>query len=138
MFQHQNYSQNLIKFNTLLIGKKAALVILTDGEASDGDIVAAMRPLYQLPVWVVIRLCTDNDQIVDYWNNIDSQIELNMDVIDDPLGEAKEIYEHNKWFTYGEPLHRLREFGNHMYIYVDMYKFIHIHISVYTYKYICK
>jgi len=92
-------------------GKKAALVILTDGEPSDGDIVQIMRPLYQLPVWVVIRLCTDNDQIVDYWNNIDNQIELNMDVIDDPVGEAKEIHAFNNWFTYGEPLHRLREFG---------------------------
>jgi predicted P-loop ATPase/GTPase len=34
-----------------------------------------------------------------------------MDVIDDPVGEAKEIYGFNRWFTYGEPLHRLREFG---------------------------
>ena len=51
-----------------------------------------MRPLKQLPVWVVIRLCTDEDKMVDYWNNIDSVIELNMDVIDDPLGEAREIH----------------------------------------------
>ena len=54
--------------------------------------IAAMRPLEQLPVWVVIRLCTDEDKMVNYWNNIDSAIELNMDVIDDPHGEAKEIY----------------------------------------------
>jgi hypothetical protein len=54
--------------------------------------VAAMRPLEKLPVWIVIRLCTDEDKMVDYWNNIDSVIELNMDVIDDPLGEAKEIH----------------------------------------------
>ena len=51
-----------------------------------------MRPLQHLPVWVVIRLCTDEDKMVDYWNNIDNEIELNMDVIDDPLGEAQEIY----------------------------------------------
>ena len=54
--------------------------------------VAAMRPLQQLPVWVVIRLCTNEDKMVEYWNNIDSAIELNMDVIDDPQGEAAEIY----------------------------------------------
>jgi hypothetical protein len=53
---------------------------------------AVMRPLQQLPVWVVIRLCTNEDRMVEYWNNIDSAIELNMDVIDDPLGEATEIY----------------------------------------------
>jgi hypothetical protein len=51
-----------------------------------------MRPLQQLPVWVVIRLCTNEDRMVEYWNNIDSVIELNMDVIDDPQGEAAEIH----------------------------------------------
>ena len=78
--------------------------------------------------------------MVSYWNNIDSVIELNMDILDDPLGEAKEIHRFervyrfkywylscasspspsicntishsvNSWLTYGEPLHRLREFG---------------------------
>ena len=51
-----------------------------------------MRPLELLPVWVVIRLCTDEDKMVNYWNGIDNEIELNMDVIDDPLGEAEEIH----------------------------------------------
>jgi hypothetical protein len=41
---------------------------------------------------VVVRLCTNEGSIVDYWNNVDKEIELNMDVIDDPLGEAKEIH----------------------------------------------
>ena len=92
-------------------GKKAALIICTDGEASDGDITAALKPLHDLPVWVVIRLCTDHDEIVGYWNNVDNMIELNMDVIDDPMGESKEIQRINYWLTYGTPLHRLREFG---------------------------
>ena len=51
-----------------------------------------MRPLQHLPVWVVIRLCTDEDKMVDYWNSVDGEIELNMDVIDDPQGEAQEIF----------------------------------------------
>ena len=53
-----------------------------------------MRPLQQLPVWIVIRLCTDEDKMVDYWNTVDGEIELNMDVIDDHNGEAREIYEY--------------------------------------------
>ena len=92
-------------------GKKAALIICSDGEASDGNIVEALRPLHNLPVWVVIRLCTDNEQVVSYWNNVDDEIELNMDVIDDPVGEGRQIQEKNPWLTYGTPLHRLREFG---------------------------
>eukprot|EP01041_Mallomonas_annulata_P002507 gene2507-4877_t len=92
-------------------GQRAVLVIATDGEASDGDILTAMRPLQRMPVWVVIRLCTDDSKIVQYWNNIDEELELDMDVLDDLKGEALEVYKNNSWLTYGEPLHQLREFG---------------------------
>lgn len=91
--------------------KKAVLVIYTDGEASDGDVAQALSPLNDLPVWVVIRLCTDAADTVKYWNDIDNQLELRMDVLDDPIGESKEIYKYNPWLTYGTSLHRLREFG---------------------------
>lgn len=92
-------------------GHKALVVIATDGESSDGDIAEAMRPLKDLPVWVVIRLCTDEAPVVKYWNDIDYELELDMDVIDDLCGEAAEIYRKNPFLSYGEPLHRLREFG---------------------------
>ena len=52
-------------------GQKAVVVIATDGESSDGDLAQAMKPLEQLPVWVVVRLCTDEDNVCDYWNGID-------------------------------------------------------------------
>ena len=72
-------------------GHRAVVTIATDGESSDGDMAAAMRPLQNLPVWVVVRLCTDDDRVVDYWNNIDAQLELEMDVLDDLFGEAAEV-----------------------------------------------
>lgn len=91
----------------------ACVIIATDGEASDGNLVEAMRPLKSLPVWIVLRLCTDEQRIVDYWNDIDQQLELNMEVLDDFKGEALEVKAHNPWLTYGEPLQRMREFGVH-------------------------
>eukprot|EP01038_Epipyxis_sp_PR26KG_P015436 gene15436-20825_t len=91
--------------------QKALVIIATDGEASDGDIAQAMAPLKSLPVSVVLRLCTDENKVVDYWNDIDKHLELSMDVIDDFSGEANEIYEKNSWLNYGQPIHRCREFG---------------------------
>lgn len=47
----------------------------------------------------------------EYCNKVDNDLELEMDVLDDLHAEAEEIYEVNPWLTYGEPLHRLREWG---------------------------
>lgn len=92
-------------------GQRVCVIIATDGEASDGDIREALRPLKALPCWVILRLCTGEQRILDYWNAIDQELELNMDVLDDLVGEAKEVVRCNPWLSYAEPLHRLREFG---------------------------
>uniref|UniRef100_A0A7S3NEZ6 VWFA domain-containing protein n=1 Tax=Aureoumbra lagunensis TaxID=44058 RepID=A0A7S3NEZ6_9STRA len=91
--------------------KHALIVIASDGEPSDGDVEQALRPLRDLPVWVVVRLCTEEDSVVDFWNEVDTDLELQMDVLDDVAGEAKEVHDHNSFLTYGLPLHRLREWG---------------------------
>ena len=63
---------------------------------------------------MILRLCTSETKVVEYWNNIDQQLELDIDVLDDQLGDARQVREHNPWLTYAEPLHRLREFGASM------------------------
>eukprot|EP00535_Pseudo-nitzschia_heimii_P001114 CAMPEP_0197173172 /NCGR_PEP_ID=MMETSP1423-20130617/191_1 /TAXON_ID=476441 /ORGANISM="Pseudo-nitzschia heimii, Strain UNC1101" /LENGTH=402 /DNA_ID=CAMNT_0042621941 /DNA_START=138 /DNA_END=1346 /DNA_ORIENTATION=- len=102
-------------------GHKAVIVLATDGLPSDryGKSTMVERRIFQqalrslegLPVWVVIRLCTDDDDIVDFYNNIDNELELSLDVLDDFVAEAQEVYEHNKWLNYALPLHRMREMG---------------------------
>lgn len=92
-------------------GKRAAVIIFTDGLATDGDVAAALKPLEDLPVWVVIRLCTDEKEVLLYWEGVDKVLELELDVLDDLVRDAEKISHSNPWLNYGEALHRLREFG---------------------------
>jgi len=92
-------------------GQVASLIICTDGVSSDGDVTVAMRPLKQLPVMIVVRLCTNSEDVVAYWDRVERDLEMDLDIIDDFFGEGQGVYEHNPWINYGEPLQRLREFG---------------------------
>jgi len=104
-------------------GQKVSIQIATDGLPSDmqgysgrshqDEFVQALRSLEGLPVWVVIRLCTDEEDVVNFYNELDNQLELSMEVLDDFTGEAAEVYECNPWLNYALPLHRMREFGHH-------------------------
>jgi len=105
------------------LGKKVVIVIATDGlptnelgfggNAHNQEFVDALRMLEGLPVWVVVRLCTDDDSVVNFYNDLDGQLELSLEVLDDFCGEAAEVTGENPWLNYTLPLHRLREFGYH-------------------------
>jgi len=99
-------------------GKKVTIIIATDGIPTDefgyeqkAEFIQALRSLEGLPLWVVIRLCTDDDAVVDFYNSLDDNIELSIEVLDDFEGEAEEVYQHNPWLNYTLPLHRCREMG---------------------------
>jgi hypothetical protein len=76
--------------------------------------IKALRSLEGLPVWTVIRLCTDEDAVKRFYSSLDDQLELSVEVLDDYAAEAKEVYGHNPWITYALPLHRCRELGYHV------------------------
>jgi hypothetical protein len=89
------------------------VVIATDGKPTDGDLGEMLQTFKNLPVWIVVRLCTDNDKVVEYWQDLDNSLDIQMDVLDDFEGEAKEVTDMNPWLNYSPPLHRAREIGAH-------------------------
>jgi len=102
-------------------GRRVVIVLATDGLPTDqygvggtqekNAFVNAMKSLEGLPVWIVIRLCTNDESVVEFYNDLDAQLELSIEVLDDFNGEAEEVYKVNPWLNYSLPLHRMREMG---------------------------
>jgi hypothetical protein len=104
-------------------GQRVVITLATDGLPTDAQgnggsyeqkaFVEALRTLEQLPIWLVIRLCTNEEHVVEFYNTLDEQLELSMEVLDDFVAEASEVHDKNPWLNYALPLHRMREFGFH-------------------------
>jgi len=114
-------------------GTKVSVVIATDGcnynlediksgdcrlmseEERNGELVQALASLQELPVQVVIRLCTDYEPLVDFYNSLDERQDWNLqiDILDDHKSEAKQVQAHQPWLNYALLLHRMREMGHY-------------------------
>ena len=72
-------------FSPMLIqqNKRATIIIATDGEPSDGDLGQLLTQLLPHPVSIVVRVCTSDRAILEYWNGLDRDLDLTLDVVDD-------------------------------------------------------
>ena len=55
--------------------------------------------------------CSGESELVEYWNRINSALEVQLHFLGNLASEATQVHAHNPWCTYGEPLHRLRGLG---------------------------
>jgi len=95
-------------------GQKVMITIVTDGapNGSRANFVQALRQLTrEVPAYLVIRLCTDDDDVTQFYDDIDKEVELSLDIVDDLHGEAKNVYQMNPWLTYTPVLQTVREAG---------------------------
>lgn len=101
-------------------GQMVYLTIATDGlptTVTGGNdnlrmIEELKRITSMLPVQLVIRLCTDDASVVQFYNRVDEEYELPLDILDDFQSEANEISDvGNGFFVYTPIIHRIREAG---------------------------
>ena len=63
----------------MMKNQRVCVVIATDGTPTDNGFQEALGRLQALPVWVVVRLCTDEDSVIDYYNDLDAAMEAPME-----------------------------------------------------------
>ena len=109
----RNITEQVKEMESNLLGNRtiALLTIITDGASTDGHIIEALKPLEGMPIQIMIRLYTEEEEVLEYWQDVSAHLDLDIIILRGHKAESHIIAEHNKWLTYGEPMHRLREFG---------------------------
>eukprot|EP00594_Rhizosolenia_setigera_P005866 CAMPEP_0178944674 /NCGR_PEP_ID=MMETSP0789-20121207/3291_1 /TAXON_ID=3005 /ORGANISM="Rhizosolenia setigera, Strain CCMP 1694" /LENGTH=438 /DNA_ID=CAMNT_0020624441 /DNA_START=1322 /DNA_END=2638 /DNA_ORIENTATION=- len=101
--------------------QKVSIVFLTDGLPSDEfgvstkdamlEFSCALRQLEQLPVYIVIRLCSSDKKVIDFYKRLDRTLMRPLDVVQDFFSETKIVQTYQKWLTYPRSMHQCREMG---------------------------
>lgn len=93
------------------ISERKKIVLYTDGESSDGDITQIIKRIQEYNTSITIRLCTNDSNVVTYWENIDKQLEVKLDIIEGYLEEKLAVNRVNPKLDYTIGIHKLRQFG---------------------------
>jgi hypothetical protein len=119
------------------------LIIATDGEPWGGPelfVDILRRITNELPVNIVIRLCTDDQDVVEYYDKIDEEVELPLDIIDDLHCEAQGVNKLNPWLSYSYVLHMVREAGtlSKVFDWIDERPLTPLEVSLVTHLFLWK
>ena len=61
-------------------------------------------------IYKILRFL-DDIEVLNFYQNLDEELELSLEVLDDFTAEAAEVNGKNPWLNYASPLHRCREMG---------------------------
>lgn len=115
--------ENILEIKDQLEANSESVVVVlaTDGIPTNRDgestretrdnFVEALKSLNSLPVWIVVRLCTQAEDVVKFYETLNQTNGLRIEVLDDYFSEAQDFYRYNNWVNYALPLHRAREMG---------------------------
>lgn len=92
--------------------RKIIIGILADGEPNDKDLFKKqLRGLSQhnnVTVYTPIYLATEDNDVINYFNDLDRQLGIHLDVLDDYASEEREVKGKNNFVDYTMELHIVR------------------------------
>ena len=98
--------------STFSPGQRVAIVIASDGVPNQPQsFLDAMAVLQKLPVYLIVRLCTNDEASFQFWTTLDLDLDIAIEILDDFEAEAEAAFTMNPWCNYCMPLQRAREWG---------------------------
>jgi len=119
-----HYLMKPISFTLEREGKRAFIIVVTDGlptdmdgNEGDGDtqklrFIGSLQSLARIfPLQIILRLCTDDKRVIRFYETSVRQFGIPIHILLDYLSEAKKVHKHNEWLNYGLALHHSLEMG---------------------------
>jgi hypothetical protein len=98
--------------SSLLPGQRVAIIIASDGVPTNPQsFLDAVQALQSLPVYLIVRLCTNDEAAMHFWNTLDLDLKIPVEVLDDFEEENRIAHAMNPWCNYCIAIQRAREWG---------------------------
>ena len=82
------YLLYVISLNISLNTPPSLLYVISLNTPPSHLVTDMLKPLEGLPLQIIIRMCTDEMEVSEYWHNINASLDLDMRVLDDVEGHS--------------------------------------------------